>query len=48
MIAGEHIFWITSRAAGGAALILASLIGSELLAGSPIAEQPEANFAPQR
>ncbi len=24
MIAGEHIFWITSRAAGGAALILAS------------------------
>lgn len=25
MIAGEHIFWITSRAAGGAALILASV-----------------------
>ena len=25
MIAGEHIFWITSRAAGGAALVLASL-----------------------
>ena len=25
MITGEHIFWITSRAAGGAALILASL-----------------------
>jgi sulfoxide reductase heme-binding subunit YedZ len=24
MIAGEHLFWITSRAAGGAALILAS------------------------
>lgn len=24
MIAGEHIFWITSRAAGGAALLLAS------------------------
>jgi methionine sulfoxide reductase heme-binding subunit len=24
MIAGEHIFWITSRAAGGAAMILAS------------------------
>jgi methionine sulfoxide reductase heme-binding subunit len=24
VIAGEHIFWITSRAAGGAALILAS------------------------
>jgi methionine sulfoxide reductase heme-binding subunit len=24
LIAGEHIFWITSRAAGGAALILAS------------------------
>jgi methionine sulfoxide reductase heme-binding subunit len=25
VIAGEHIFWITSRAAGGAALILASV-----------------------
>ena len=25
MIVGEHIFWITSRAAGGAALILASV-----------------------
>ena len=25
MIAGEHLFWITSRAAGGAALILASV-----------------------
>jgi sulfoxide reductase heme-binding subunit YedZ len=24
MIAGEHLFWITSRAAGGAALLLAS------------------------
>jgi methionine sulfoxide reductase heme-binding subunit len=24
MIAGEHLFWITSRAAGGAAMILAS------------------------
>jgi len=24
VIAGEHLFWITSRAAGGAALILAS------------------------
>ena len=32
MIAGEHIFWITSRAAGGAALILASAaVGAGLM-----------------
>jgi sulfoxide reductase heme-binding subunit YedZ len=41
MIAGEHLFWITSRAAGGAALILASaavavglMIGSRRKAAS--------------
>ncbi len=38
---------LTVRSASGAALILLSLIGSELLATNPIAEQPEANFAPQ-
>jgi methionine sulfoxide reductase heme-binding subunit len=32
VIAGEHIFWITSRAAGGAALILASAaVGAGLM-----------------
>ncbi len=32
MIAGEHLFWITSRAAGGAALILASAaVGAGLM-----------------
>lgn len=35
MIAGEHIFWITSRAAGGAALLLASAaVGVGLMMGS--------------
>ena len=38
---------LTVRSGSGAALILASLIGAELLADSPIAEQPEANFAPR-
>ena len=40
---GEHL---TIRSGTGAALILLSLIGSELLADAPIAEQPEANHAP--
>ena len=40
---GEHL---TIRSGTGAALILLSLIGSELLAEAPIAEQPEANRAP--
>jgi drug/metabolite transporter (DMT)-like permease len=35
---------LTARSGSGAALILASLIGSELLSGTPIAEQPEANL----
>ena len=39
---------LTVRSGVGAGLILLSLIGSELLSGSPIAEQPEANLAPQR
>ena len=34
---------LTARSGSGAALILLSLVGSELLAGTPIAEQPEAN-----
>jgi sulfoxide reductase heme-binding subunit YedZ len=35
MIAGEHIFWITSRAAGGAALLLASAaVAAGLMMGS--------------
>ncbi len=35
MIAGEHLFWITSRAAGGAALILASAaVAAGLMMGS--------------
>ena len=38
---------LTARSGSGAALILASLIGSELLSGSPIAEQPEANLSHQ-
>lgn len=40
MIAGEHIFWITSRAAGGAALLLASAavaVGLMLSAKKPVA-----------
>ncbi|HTR75539.1 MAG TPA: ferric reductase-like transmembrane domain-containing protein [Solirubrobacterales bacterium] len=41
MIAGEHLFWITSRAAGGAALILASLaVAVGLMSG---AGRPSAN-----
>jgi len=35
VIAGEHLFWITSRAAGGAALILASAaVAAGLMMGS--------------
>lgn len=35
MIAGEHLFWITSRAAGGAALILASAaVAAGLMVGA--------------
>jgi methionine sulfoxide reductase heme-binding subunit len=35
LIAGEHLFWITSRAAGGAALILASVaVAVGLMMGS--------------
>lgn len=35
MIAGEHLFWITSRAAGGAALILSSAaVAAGLMAGA--------------
>lgn len=40
MIAGEHIFWITSRAAGGAALLLAGAavtVGLMLSAKKPVA-----------
>ena len=39
MIAGEHIFWITSRAAGGAALLLAGgavVVGLMLSAKKPV------------
>jgi sulfoxide reductase heme-binding subunit YedZ len=42
MIAGEHLFWITSRAAGGAAMILASAaVAVGLMIGSrrPAAEK---------
>jgi drug/metabolite transporter (DMT)-like permease len=38
---------LTVRSGSGAALILLSLIAAELLAGGPIAEQPEANLARQ-
>jgi len=41
MIAGEHLFWITSRAAGGAALILASAAVAVGLMMS--AKRPSAN-----
>ena len=41
MIAGEHLFWITSRAAGGAALILASAaVGAGLMVS---AKRPNSN-----
>jgi methionine sulfoxide reductase heme-binding subunit len=41
MIAGEHLFWITSRAAGGAAMILASAaVAVGLMIGS---RRPSAN-----
>jgi sulfoxide reductase heme-binding subunit YedZ len=41
VIAGEHLFWITSRAAGGAALILAS---AAVAAGLMVsAKRPNAN-----
>jgi sulfoxide reductase heme-binding subunit YedZ len=41
VIAGEHLFWITSRAAGGAALILASAaVAAGLMIG---AKRPHAN-----
>ena len=41
MIAGEHLFWITSRAAGGAALILASAaVGAGLMVST---KRPNAN-----
>lgn len=41
MIAGEHLFWITSRAAGGAALLLASAaVAVGLMMGS---KRPGAN-----
>ncbi|MBS1680048.1 MAG: ferric reductase-like transmembrane domain-containing protein [Actinobacteria bacterium] len=43
MIAGEHLFWITSRAAGGAALILASVAVAVGLMIS--AKRPSANAA---
>jgi methionine sulfoxide reductase heme-binding subunit len=37
LIAGEHIFWITSRAAGGAAMILASAaVAVGLMAGAKV------------
>ena len=42
MIAGEHLFWITSRAAGGAALILASAavaVGLMISAKRPVASK---------
>jgi sulfoxide reductase heme-binding subunit YedZ len=41
VIAGEHIFWITSRAAGGAAMILASVAVAVGLMMS--AKRPNAN-----
>jgi methionine sulfoxide reductase heme-binding subunit len=41
VIAGEHLFWITSRAAGGAALILASAaVGAGLMIS---AKRPNSN-----
>jgi sulfoxide reductase heme-binding subunit YedZ len=43
MIAGEHIFWITSRAAGGAALILASTAVAVGLMVSAKRQSPNAN-----
>jgi drug/metabolite transporter (DMT)-like permease len=36
---------LTLRSGGGAALILCSLLATELLSGTPISEQPEANLA---
>ena len=42
MIAGEHIFWITSRAAGGAALILASAAVAVGLMASAKRQSPNA------
>jgi methionine sulfoxide reductase heme-binding subunit len=42
VIAGEHVFWITSRAAGGAALLLASaavVAGLMLSAKKPVANK---------
>lgn len=44
MIAGEHIFWITSRAAGGAALLLAGAavtVGLMLSAKKPVTPKPD-------
>jgi sulfoxide reductase heme-binding subunit YedZ len=43
VIAGEHIFWITSRAAGGAALILASVAVAVGLMVSAKRQSPNAN-----